>query len=97
MTLVSEHIEPDTRERFSWRRSVYSAKSAIKRPTVADIAKGAADEPGERLSLFRFRRRRATRAGAPPMGGGSKRGRCQAPVPVRRLPACASLTSHPIA
>ena len=53
MTLVSEHIESDTRERILVVAERLFREIGYQKTTVADIAKVAAHEPGQRLSLLR--------------------------------------------
>ena len=54
MTLVSEHIEPDTRERILVVAERLFREIGYQKTTVGRHRQGAADEPGERLSLLRF-------------------------------------------
>ena len=54
MTLVSEHIESDTRERILVVAERLFREIGYQKTTVADIAKEPAHEPGQRLSLLRF-------------------------------------------
>ncbi len=54
MTLVSEHVEPDTRERILAVAERLFRQIGYQKTTVADIAKELRMSLGQRLSLLRF-------------------------------------------
>ena len=62
MTLISEHVETDTRERILVVAERLFRQIGYQKTTVADIAKELRMSPGQRLSLLRIRRSRSTRA-----------------------------------
>ena len=70
MTDVTDHIDTDVRERILVTAERLFREIGYQKTTVADIAKAAADESGERVSLLRFQKVDQCRRRAPADGGG---------------------------
>ena len=90
MTLISEHVETDTRERILVVAERLFREIGYQKTTVADIAKVLRMSPANVYRFFDSKKAIHEGVARVLMGGSRMRRRPSRPSAARRLPGCAN-------